>query len=53
MEFPTTVRTTIRPDQTVEVDEAGYNELKVQGLLVPTHEGPLPTAKRPTNQEGK
>lgn len=58
-DWPKTVRTTITPDQDVEVDEAAYQELKAQGLLLPGHDGteytgPVPsrTAPKTTTKEG-
>jgi hypothetical protein len=38
-----TVRTTMRPDVEVEVDDADYLDLKRQGLLVETETQPDPT----------
>lgn len=38
-EFPVTVRTTIQPDVELEVEAAEYRDLKVQGLLLPGHDG--------------
>ena len=39
-----TVRTTMRPDQTVEVDDAEYLDLKRQGLLVEEAHTTVPSA---------
>lgn len=57
-----TVRTTIEPDRDIQVDDAGYADLKGQGLLLPGFEGEpysgtIPTAKVPRtgtneNKEG-
>ncbi|WP_393075278.1 hypothetical protein [Streptomyces sp. LN704] len=56
-----TVRTTMRPDQEIEVNDADYLDLHRQGLLVPetaTETLPPPTAapatpkKIPTSKEG-
>ena len=38
-EFPVRVRTTIQPELDLEVDSAEYRDLKVQGLLLPGHDG--------------
>lgn len=48
-----TVRTTMRPDQTVEVDAIEYRALKRQGLLVdePTPEAPAAPAPPVTTQK--
>jgi hypothetical protein len=43
------VRTTFRPDQTIQVGDAEYADLKQQGLLV--EEGK--TAKKSTPDDGK
>ena len=56
-----TVRTTMRPDQEIEVGDADYLDLQRQGLLVPeTATDSLPPAtaapatpkKTPTSKEG-
>jgi hypothetical protein len=39
-----TVRTTLRPDQDIEVDDADYTDLQRQGLLVEADDTPPPAA---------
>jgi len=49
-----TVRTTMRPDQPIEVDEVEYLDLHRQGLLVdgsPTPEVPAATAPPATTKK--
>ncbi|MGY6019594.1 hypothetical protein [Streptomyces spinosirectus] len=46
-----TVRTTMRPDQTLEVDDAEYIDLKRQGLLVEEEVPPAPAAPAAPEKE--
>jgi hypothetical protein len=48
-EWPKTVRTTIQPEVDLVVEQAEYNDLKVQGLLLPGYEdyqGVVPEAAK-------
>ncbi|MEU3281592.1 hypothetical protein [Streptomyces antibioticus] len=42
-----TVRTTMRPDQTIEVDDQEYSSLKRQGLLADEPAPTIPAAPMP------
>lgn len=42
-----TVRTTMRPDQTIEVDDIEYLDLKRQGLILADAPAPVPPATAP------
>jgi hypothetical protein len=45
-----TVRTTMRPDEEIEVGDAEYLDLKRQGLLV-DDDTPLPAASAPVDRK--
>jgi hypothetical protein len=53
-----TVRSTIEPDKDLLVDDATYNDLKGQGLLLPGYDGApytgeIPAAKVPGQRDNK
>ncbi|WP_406170342.1 hypothetical protein OIE52_39340 [Streptomyces canus] len=48
-----TVRTTIRPDQPLEVDDTEYAQLKADGLLVEEDQTPEATAAAPATPAKK